>query len=326
LPSYDILLSAPTNPLIEAALGRRFTLHRLYEAADEESFLAAIGPGVKVLVTGGLGQRKIDAALLGRLPDLELIAHFGVGYDAIDAKWAAAHGIVVTHTPDVLNDEVADLAIGLLLATVRQIPRADAYLRAGHWQEKPFPLTASLRGRRLGILGLGRIGLAIATRAASFGIEVAYYNRRPREDVAFAYHADVIGLVRASDILMVAAPATPETRHIVNAAVLEALGPEGILINIARGSLVDEQALIAALRDHVILGAGLDVFEAEPHVPAALIALENTLLLPHVGSASHVTRAAMAQLVVDNVLAWADRKGVLTPVPETPWPRVSPRP
>ncbi|MDR3462599.1 MAG: 2-hydroxyacid dehydrogenase, partial [Beijerinckiaceae bacterium] len=290
MPAFDLLLSVPTDPLIEVALGQRFALQRLHEAADEDRFLAAVGPNIKVLVTGGLGRRQIGAALLGRLPALELIAHFGVGYDAIDAKWAAAHGIVVTHTPDVLNDEVADLAMGLLLATVRQIPRADFYLRAGHWEEKPFPLTASLRGRRLGILGLGRIGLAIAARAASFGIEIAYYNRRPREDVAFAYHADVIGLARASDILLVAAPATPETRHIVNAAVLEALGPEGILINIARGSLVDEQALIPALQNRVILGAGLDVFETEPHVPATLIALENTVLLPHVGSASHATR------------------------------------
>jgi len=323
LPSFDILLSAPTDPLIEAALGKRFTLHRLYEAADEASYLAALGPRIKVLVSGGLGKRKIGAALLEQLPTLELIAHFGVGYDAIDAKWAAAHGIVVTHTPDVLNDEVADLAIGLLLATVRQIPRADAYLRAGRWAEKPFPLTPSLRGRRLGVLGLGRIGLAIATRAAAFGIDIAYYNRRPREDVAFVYHADVIGLARASDILLVAAPATPETRHIVNAAVLEALGSDGILINIARGSLVDEQALIAALQNRVILAAGLDVFETEPHVPATLIALENTVLLPHVGSASHATRTAMAQLVVDNVIAWIDHRRVLTPVPETPWPRVS---
>lgn len=316
----EILIAAPSHPLIHETLEGRFTVHRLYEAADPARFLASAGPGIKVLVTGGGGQGKVDEAFVSQLPALELISHFGVGYDAIDAGHAAKKGIIVTHTPDVLNDEVADVALGLLLATVRQIPQADAYLRAGHWLTKPFPLSASLRGRKLGILGLGRIGLAIATRAAAFGLDIAYYNRRPRTDVAYPYYSSVTALAQDCDILLVAAPATPETKNIVNAGVLRALGPGGILINIARGSLVDEDALIVALRDKVIHAAGLDVFAQEPKVPAELIALENTVLLPHVGSASHVTRAAMAQLVVDNVLAWAERRHVLTAVPETPWP------
>ena len=209
---------------------------------------------------------------------------------------------------------------------MRQIPQADAYLRAGRWPSRSFPLSASLRGRRLGILGLGRIGRAIAERAQPFGVSIAYHGRTRRPDVPFPYHETVLDLARASDILMVVAPATPETHGIVDAPVLEALGPDGILINVARGSLVDEPALIAALRDKVILGAGLDVFASEPNVPAELIALDHVVLLPHVGSASHVTRAAMAQLVVDNLASWASGRGPLTPVPETPWPRPLDRP
>jgi lactate dehydrogenase-like 2-hydroxyacid dehydrogenase len=208
--------------------------------------------------------------------------------------------------------------MGLLLATLRQIPQADRYLRAGHWPTRPYPLTPTLRGRTIGILGLGRIGRAIATRLEGFGVALAYHGRRRQPEVSYTYHATLLGMARAVDVLLVVAPGGPETDGLVDAAVLAALGPEGILINVARGSVVDEAALIAALRDGTILGAGLDVFAREPHVPADLVALDHVVLLPHVGSGSVHTREAMGRLVVDNLLHWFDGRGPLTPVPETP--------
>lgn len=311
----EILFLRKMHPLVEAAFEGRHTVHRLAGAADPDALLAEIGPRIRALCVGG----GVDAALMDRLPKLELIANFGVGYDAVDAEAARQRGIVVTNTPDVLTDEVADLAIGLTIATLRRLPQADRYLRAGHWPKAPFPLTASLRGRRVGILGLGRIGRAIARRLESFGVAIDYHGRRRQGDVPYTYHDSLIGMARAVHILIVVAPGGPETRGLIDAAVLEALGPEGILINVARGTLVDEAALTAALKAGTILGAGLDVFENEPHVPEDLAALDNTVLLPHVGSASEHTRAAMAQLVVDNVISWFEGRGPLTPVAETPW-------
>jgi lactate dehydrogenase-like 2-hydroxyacid dehydrogenase len=230
---------------------------------------------------------------------------------------------MVTNTPDVLTDEVADLTLGLLLATLRQIPQVDRYLRAGRWLEKPHPLTGTLRNRHVGILGLGRIGRAVAHRLEAFGVTLAYHGRTQQHDVAYAYHPTLLDLARAVDVLIVVAPGGPETKGIVNREVLEALGPEGVLINVARGSLVDEEALIAALRDGTIHSAGLDVFADEPRVPPELIAQEHAVLLPHVGSASVHTRAAMGQLCVDNLVSWFSGKGPLTPVVETPWPRTA---
>jgi lactate dehydrogenase-like 2-hydroxyacid dehydrogenase len=311
----DILLLRKMHPLVEETLAKRFTVHRLEGSPDPEALLAEVGPRVRGLCVGG----GVDGALMDRLPKLELIANFGVGYDAVDAAGAGRRNIVVTNTPDVLTDEVADLAVGLVLATIRRLPQADRYLREGHWPKAPFPLTSSLRGRRVGIVGLGRIGRAIAKRLEGFEVEIDYYGRSRQPDVAYAYHDSLIGLAKAVHVLIVVAPGGAETKGLVDAAVLEALGPEGILVNVARGSVVDEAALIAALRAGTILGAGLDVFENEPHVPAELAALENTVLLPHVGSASDHTRAAMAQLVVDNVLSWFEGRGPLTPVAETPW-------
>jgi lactate dehydrogenase-like 2-hydroxyacid dehydrogenase len=311
----DILLLRKMHPLVETVLDSRFTVHRLEEAADPEALLAAVGPRIRGLCVGG----AVDGALMDRLPNLELIANFGVGYDAVDAAGAAHRNVIVTNTPDVLTDEVADLAIGLTLATIRRLPQADRYLREGHWPKAPFPLTASLRGRRVGILGLGRIGRAIAKRFEGFEVEISYYGRNRQAEVAYTYHDSVIDLARSVHVLIVVAPGGAETKGLVDASVLEALGPEGILVNVARGSVVDEAALVAALKAGTILGAGLDVFENEPHVPAELAALENTVLLPHVGSASEHTRTAMAQLVVDNVLSWFEGRGPLTPVVETPW-------
>lgn len=316
----DLLLPAPLLPETMTALEGEFTLHRLWSADDRDAMLARLAGHCRFV---GVGAHAIvDAALIDRLARLELIANFGVGYDAVDVAAAARRGIIVTNTPDVLNEEVADIAMGLLIATARQLPQADRYLRAGRWLEAPFPLTkGTLRGRSLGIVGLGRIGKAIARRAEAFGLTVSYYGRSKQDGVAYPYHATLLGLAKAVDTLMIIVPGGAETRSMVNAAVLEALGPTGILINVARGTVVDEPALIEALSRGTILGAGLDVFAEEPKVPQALIDLDNVVLLPHVGSASVHTRIAMGQLVIDNLVSWRDGKGPLTPVAETPWPR-----
>ena len=315
----EILLVRPIMPLIEEGLTKHFTLHKLAEVGDETAFFREVGPRIRGVAAGGAG--KADRALIEKLPALEIIANFGVGYDGIDVKAAAERGIIVTNTPDVLTGEVADLALGLLLATVRQIPQVDRYLRAGKWLEKPYPLTTTLRERKIGILGLGRIGKAIARRCEAFDLEIAYHGRRRQDDVPYRYYDNLVDMARDVDVLMVVAPGGDATYHIVNEEVLNALGPNGILINVGRGTVVDEKALIAALRDGRILSAGLDVFENEPHVPAKLIAMDHVVLLPHVGSASVYTRNAMGQLVVDNLVSWFEGKGPKTPVPETPWPR-----
>ena len=243
----------------------------------------------------------------------------GVGYDSVDARHAGSRGIVVTNTPDVLTEEVADTALGLLINTVRELPRAEQWLRQGRWQKDGhYRLSpATLRGRRAGIFGMGRIGLAIARRLEAFGLTIAYHNRREVAGVPYAYHPTLVGLAQAVDTLISVAPGGAATKKAVNAEVLEALGPDGVFINIGRGSTVDEPALIAALAKGVIRAAGLDVFAREPQVPQALIDLPNACLLPHVGSASVHTRNAMADLVVDNLIAWFSGKGPLTPVPET---------
>ncbi|WP_375455956.1 2-hydroxyacid dehydrogenase [uncultured Methylobacterium sp.] len=308
----------PMLASVAEALAPAFAVHRLDAAPDRDAFLTEVGPRIRGLAVNA--QARVDDALMDRLPNLEIVANFGVGYDTIDAAEAGRRGIVVTNTPDVLTDEVADLAVGLLLATVRQIPQADRYLRAGRWPRQPFPLTASLRGRRVGILGLGRIGRAIARRLEGFGVAIAYHGRRPQPEVAYEYHPTLVGMAQAVHVLMVVAPGGPGTEGMVDAAVLEALGPEAILVNVARGSVVDEAALIAALEAGAIHGAGLDVFAAEPHVPERLRALDRVVLLPHVGSGTHDTRAAMGGLVVDNLVSWFSGRGPLTPVAETPWP------
>ena len=317
---FEVLMPLPGMPEIATRLERRVTLHKLWEAADRQATLAEIAPNVRAVVCTWATAR-VDAELMRRLPKLEIVVGFGVGYDHIDAAWAGRHGIVVTHTPGVLDADVADLAIALTLAATRRLPQAERHLREGRWPNGAFPLTASLQGRLMGVLGLGRIGKAIARRAEAFGLNIAYHGRQKQDGVAYPYYATPLALAEACDILMVAAPGGPETRHVVDARVLAALGPNGVLVNIARGSLVDERALIAALSDGVILAAGLDVYEREPSVPAELMALDNAVLLPHVGSATGQTRAAMANLVVDNLLSWIDGEGPLTPTPETPWRR-----
>lgn len=265
----------------------------------------------------------IDAVFMEALPNLEIIAAFGVGYEAIDARHAGARGLIVTNTPDAATDEVADTAVGLLLNTVRELPQAEAWLRDGRWlQEGPYPLTAtSLRGRRAGIFGMGRIGQAIARRLQGFGIPVAYHNRNPVPDSSFVWYPSLTALASAVDTLIAVAPGGPATERAVNAEVLAALGPDGIFINVGRGSTVDEDALTSALAQGVIRGAGLDVFAREPHVPAALLTLGHVSLLPHVGTASVHTRRLMADLVVDNLVSWFSEGRPLTPVPETDYYR-----
>ncbi len=318
----DILMLNPMRPLVETALAPHVTLHRYWDAPDKDALLKAIGPRIRGILAF---VASVPRDLMERLPALEIVASAAVGYDGVDVKAAAERGVVVTNTPDVLTDEVADLALGLLLATVREIPRAEKHLRDGAWSKSPYPLTATLRGRKVGIVGLGRIGKAIAKRIDGFGVSVSYHGRRQQADVAYPYFASLIEMAKAVDVLIMVTPGGAETRHLIGKEVLEALGPNGIFVNVARGSVVDEQALIQALKNRTILAAGLDVFENEPHVPPELIALENAVLLPHVASASALTRDAMAQLAVDNLLAWLGGHPPLTPVPETPWPPKRPR-
>jgi lactate dehydrogenase-like 2-hydroxyacid dehydrogenase len=262
---------------------------------------------------------RIDAALIDALPKLEIIASFGVGYDSVDAAHAGSRGVMVTNTPDVLTEEVADTALGLLIGTARELSRAEAYLRAGRWErEGPYPLTrGTLRGRRVGIFGMGRIGQAIARRLEASCLPIAYHNRRPVEGLKYDYHPTLKGLAEAVDTLISVVPGTASTARAINAEILAALGPNGVFVNIGRGSTVDEPALAAALRDGTILAAGLDVFADEPHVPQELLDADNAMLLPHVGSASVHTRNAMADLVIDNLIAWFSTGRPITPVPET---------
>jgi lactate dehydrogenase-like 2-hydroxyacid dehydrogenase len=314
----DVLMPAEGMGIIADLIVEKLPLHRLWLEPDPDAWFAEWGPRIRAVAASG-PQPPIDAEFMRGLPNLEIVASFGVGYDHVDAMVAGEYGVIVTHTPGVLDDEVADTAVALTIMAVRRLPQAERFLRAGQWLEGPFPLSASLRGRTMGILGLGRIGKAIARRARSFGVEVVYHGRRAQTDVPWRFYASLIEMAKACDILMVAAPGGPETRHVVNAEVLSALGPRGVLVNIARGTLVDETALIEALRTGTILAAGLDVFENEPHVSAELIALDNAVLLPHVGSASLETRRAMADCVVANLVAWSEGRPPLTPVPETPW-------
>jgi lactate dehydrogenase-like 2-hydroxyacid dehydrogenase len=311
-----ILHMGVPKPLIDAGVAARFAPHRLPAGSDITTVPAEIAAAIRGIAAGG-GHDPINARVMDALPKLEIVASFGVGYDHIDAREAARRGIIVTHTPDVLTDDVADTALGLLLASIRQFPQAEQFLRAGNWLNGSFPLTASVKGRKIGILGLGRIGKAIGRRLEGFGVSIAYCGRKPQADVSYPYFPDVLALAAAVDTLVIAAPGGAETDRLVNAAVLAALGPEGIVINVGRGSVIDEPALISALQNRTILGAGLDVFAGEPMVPAALIALDNVVLLPHVASGSIQTRNAMAELVVSNLAGWFDGKGPVTPVPET---------
>ncbi len=313
----EVLLIGPLRPVLARGFAD-FAVHKFGEATDRTAS-SATPPHIRAMAVSA-PLRPVDDALFAAFPKLQIVASFGVGYDHIDAKAAARRGIVVTHTPDVLTEEVADTAIGLLLNTVRELPQAERYLRAGKWPSGNFPLSrATLRDRTVGMVGLGRIGIAIARRLEAFGVPVVYHTRQPRSDLGYRHYPRLIDMARDVDTLIVIVPGGAATKNMIDANVLAALGASGIVINVARGSVIDEPALIAALRDGTILAAGLDVFAAEPQVPAELLAMENVVLLPHVGSASEFTRAKMDQLLVDNIRAWAAGKPPLTPVPETPF-------
>ncbi len=313
----DILVFGPPKPVVISGLSGVFTLHGFESHRDLGRLSAAAADKIRgVAVTDLL---PIDAPMLSRLPKLEIIAAFGVGYDHIDVAAAKQHNVVVTHTPDVLTEETADAAIGLFIATVREFVKADRYLRSGLWTNQPYPLTpASTRDRTVGLVGMGRIGRAIARRLDAMRIPVVYHARRPAEGVIYRHYPKLLDMAKAVDTLIVMVPGGAATAKIVNAEVLSALGPNGVIINMSRGSVVDEQALVEALRTGAILAAGLDVYAKEPFVPDELKAMQNVVLLPHIGSASALTRHAMDQLVVDNLKAWFEGKLPPTPVPETP--------
>ncbi len=313
----EVMLIGPARPVLSKGLSA-FTVHPLPAAANRDVFFAEFAHVRAVAVSAPV--EPVNDALFARLPNLQIIASFGVGYDHIDAHAAARRGIVVTHTPDVLTEEVADTAIGLLLCTVRELPQAERYVRAGKWLAGNYPLSrATLRNRTVGLVGIGRIGVAIARRLEAFGMPIVYHTRRARPELAYRHYPNLLDMARDVDTLIVIVPGGAATKNMIDAQVLEALGPDGILINVARGSVVDEPALVSALRERKIMAAGLDVFANEPQVPEELLAMENVVLLPHLGSASVFTREKMDQLLVDNILAWADAKPPLTPVPETPW-------
>ena len=316
----DVLLIGPPKPVIVNGLSGAFNLVRFPDAKERDKFFAERAPRVRGMAVA-VTEERVDGPFMTRFPRLEIVSSFGVGYDHVDAAWAGAHGITVTNTPDVLTEEVADTALGLLLCTVREFPQAERYLRAGKWREKNYPLSkATLRDRTVGMVGMGRIGQAIARRLAAMQVPVVYHSRRPAAGVSYRHYPKLMDMARDVDVLMVITPGGAQTKNLIDAQVLAALGPGGILINMSRGSVVDEPALIKALQQKTILAAGLDVFAREPEVPADLIAMDHVVLFPHLGSASVATRGKMDQLVVDNLLAWAAGKPPLTPVPETPWP------
>ena len=312
----QVLAVSRLSPLYTPQLTAAFTLHdRLHEL--DTAALARLAPQLRGIAASG--ESKVSAALIAQLPALEIISVMGVGYDGVDVAAAKARGVMVTHTPDVLNDDVADLAIGLMLSAARQLPAADRYVRDGLWPKGAMPLARKMSGARLGIVGMGRIGQAIAHRALAFGMSVAYTARSAKPELPYRYLPTAKALAAEVDFLVLITPGGAATRKLIDAEVLQALGKgkgEGILVNVARGSVVDEAALIDALERGVIAGAGLDVFEAEPQVPERLRAIPHAVFTPHVGSATQATRQAMADLAFNNLKAHFAGKPVLTPVPE----------
>lgn len=309
----EILVVANVHPLYLKALKEVFQVHERTHEGDPAVF-AELAPRIVGIAAGG--ESTVSRSLLEQLPNLKLVSVFGVGYDGIDAKAAVERGVMVTHTPGVLSDDVADLAMGLVLAVSRQIVQADQHVRRGRWPQGPMPLGRKVSGSRMGIVGLGRIGAAIARRALAFDMSVAYTARTEKPGSGYQFYPTAEQLAAAVDFLVVITPGGQGTRHLINGAVLSALGPKGYLINVARGSVVDELALIEALQAGRIAGAGLDVFSAEPHVPEALWGMPNVVLTPHMASATDQTRRDMADLAFANMQAGVAGRPLLTPVPE----------
>ena len=309
----DILLVSNMMPHIQEALEARHTLHRLYEADDRQAFLASVADKIEGVATMG----KADAALIDALPNLKIIASFGVGYDGVNAAHAASRNVIATNTPDVLNDDVANMAVTLVLTCSRRFSEWERFARAGRWeQEGDPPLARAINGRKVGILGLGRIGKDIARKLDVFGCVIGYHGRSQQADQPYEFYDDLTAMARDCDFLIAICPGGEATKGIVNQQVLEALGPDGTFINVARGSVHDEDALIEALASGKLGHAGLDVFAAEPKIPERLRALDNVTLQPHQGSATVETRRAMGDLVANNLLSFFDGKGAITPVAE----------
>ena len=309
----DLLLIGPYRDSDMEALAKVYTLHRYWKATDKPAFLQALAPSVRAI--GTRGDLRVPADIIAALPKLEIIACFGVGVDGIDLAAARARGIKVTNTPDVLTDDVADLAMALILAVARKLPEAQSHLISNAWKQGDFPLTTRASGKRIGIIGMGRIGQAIAERARAFKMDIAYFNRSPKAGLPYQATASIEELAGQSDFLVAALTGGKQTEGIVSASVLKALGPSGYFINVARGTVVDEAALITALQEKTIAGAALDVFRNEPNIDPAFLTLGNVVLVPHVGSATIETRAAMGKLVYDNLAAHFAGQPLLTPVP-----------
>jgi lactate dehydrogenase-like 2-hydroxyacid dehydrogenase len=308
----EIVLTGPMYPDTMRQLDENFTVHRLWQAPDKQAFLAPLRERVRAIATtGGVGA---DAALMDALPNAKIVACFAVGVDAVDLGAAKARGVRVTNTPDVLTDCVADLAIALVLASARLVVRGDRFVRSGQWLEGALEYGRKIGGSKLGVLGLGRIGTAIAERAEALKMAVVWHGPRPKPEARWRYVPDLVAMAREVDFLVVASPGGAATKHLVDRRVMEALGPEGTLVNIARGSVVDERTMVELLGAKRLGFAALDVFEDEPRVPEALFRMENVILQPHQGSATHATRAAMGQLVVDNLKAFFAGEALLTPV------------
>ena len=311
----DLLLIGPATQRMRDAMASDFTVHELFTMDDQQGWLAEHGATVTAIATDGHYGVKPD--IMAHLPNVKVISCYGVGYDNIDAKGCAARGIVVTHTPNVLNAEVANTALLLLLATFRRLVRDDRYIRDGRWaKEGATPLTRSADNRTIGILGMGRIGEEIARRLQVLNPTILYHTRNRKPDSPYRYYADLTDMARDSDVLICITPGGAATKHLVNRAVLDALGPDGTLINVGRGTVVDEAEMVTALQDGRLGNAGLDVFEAEPQVPEALYTMDNVTLLPHVGSATVETRQAMGDLVTDNLGQFLRDGTVISPVPE----------
>jgi len=308
----DILFTGKGHAGTQATLEAEFAVHKLFDAKDRDAFLKSVSAKIRGIAS--FGPYPVDGKLMDALPRLEIVANFGVGVDQINLDDAKARKIIVTNTPDVLNECVADTGMALVLNTLRQYPQCEQHLRAGKWADKgPYPLASSLGGKTMGILGLGRIGEAVARRAIACGMKIRYHNRN-RKDVPYPYDADPVTLARNSDVLMVVTPGGPETKGLVDAKVLDALGPEGFLVNIARGSVVDEPVLLKYLQERKIAGAGLDVFVDEPRVPPEFFKLDNAVLFPHVASATMETRKAMGDLQIENLRRHFSGRPVLTRV------------
>jgi hydroxypyruvate reductase len=314
MPDVDVIVTAPLPDFLYNPLKADYRCHDYHQASDKTALLAAQGSRIRGLVQGG--GTVTPTALLDQLPELEIISVFGVGYDGVPVDYCRKRDIRVTNTPDVLTDDVADVATGLVLMTGRGFAKAERFVRAGEWLKRGPELTSRLGGRKVGILGLGRIGKAIAQRLAAMGMQIAYTGRKAQSDVPYRFVPDLAMLASESDFLIVACPGGAATRNLVDARILAALGKKGTLVNIARGSIVDEPALVAALRNGTIKAAGLDVFADEPKIPAELLTMDNVVLLPHVGSATRETRQAMGDLCKANLDAWFSAKPLLTLIPE----------